>query len=167
MTKHTASLPPGPRPLPFVGNLLAFRQDPLRQCRELHRRYGRMATLYLGKRPFVFCFEPEHVRFALVEHPRLFQKTNNRSGNNLRYLLGDGLLTIEGDFHRQQRRLVQPAFHRKRVENYAGEMVRLTEEMLANWQPQSEIDISAAMQRLTLRIITKTLFNVDSATVTE
>jgi cytochrome P450 len=167
MTEQKRSLPPGPRPWPLVGNILAFRRDPLHFVREMHRRYGRMATIYMGQTPIVLCFEPEHVRYILVEHPRFFHKPNLRGGGNLRYLLGDGLLTSDGDFHRQQRRLVQPAFHRKRVESYGAVMVKFTEEMLETWQPNSEIDIAAAMQRLTLRIITKTLFNVESASITE
>jgi len=67
-------------------------------------------------------------------------------------LLGDGLLTIDGEFHRQQRRLVQPAFHKHRIEAYAETMVQLTQEELATWQPSQEINIAQAMQRLTLRI---------------
>ena len=167
ISKKTATLPPGPRPLLLVGNALAFRRDPLRFISETQQRYGRMATVYLGKEPIVLCFQPEHVRSVLIEHPRSFKKPNIRGGNNLRYLLGDGLLTSDGEFHRQQRRLVQPAFHRKRVESYASEMVRFTEEMLATWQPGGEIDMSVAMQRLTLRIITRTLFNVNSSEITE
>lgn len=164
--RTSSTFPPGPRPLPLLGNVLAFRQDPLLFIRTLQRRYGHMATIYMGKIPIVLCFRPEHIRYVLVEHPRNFVKPNIRGGNNLRYLLGDGLLTSDGDFHRQQRRLVQPAFHKKRVENYANVMLRFTEEMLDSWKPGSEIDIAAAMQNLTLRIITKTLFNVDSAETT-
>lgn len=166
MKKRTISLPPGPRPLPLVGNALAFRRDPLRFVRALQQRYGRMATVYLGTIPVIFCFRPEHVRYVLVEHPRAFVKPNMQQGGNLRYLLGDGLLTSDGDFHRQQRRLVQPAFHRKRVESYAEVMGRFTSDMLDTWQEGSEIDIAAAMQSLTLRIITKTLFNLDSPETT-
>ncbi len=161
MKRDVKTLPPGPRPLPLVGNAPSFQRDPLTFVRETERRYGRIATVWLGKTPIVFGFRPEHVRYVLIEHPRNFIKPNVRNGNNLKYLLGDGLLTSDGDFHRQQRRLVQPAFHRKRVEGYADVMVRFTEEMLDTWQPGSEIDIARAMQILTLRIITKTLFNVD------
>ncbi len=119
-----------------------------------------MATIYVGKRPLVFFFRPEHVRYFLTEHQKNFTKVN-RGQNNLRNTLGDGLLTIDGDFHRQQRRLVQPAFHKRRIEGYANTMVQFTQEMLNTWQPHSEINISQAMQQLTLRIIGETLFHVD------
>ena len=158
----TSTLPPGPKGLPVVGNALQFQPDPLHFVRETQSQYGRMATIHIGKQPLVLFFRPEHVRYILTENPRNFVKPNRGGGANLRYLLGDGLLTIDGDLHRQQRRLVQPVFHKRRVESYADVMVQLTEEMLAKWQPGTEINIANAMQQLTLSIIAKTLFNVDS-----
>ena len=122
-------LPPGPKGLPFFGSAFAFQSDPLRFVRRLQGEYGSMATVSIGKLPFVFCFRPEHVRYFLTEHQKNFKKVN-RSRNNLRRVLGDGLLTIDGETHREQRRLVQPAFHRKRVESYAQTMVQYTQEML-------------------------------------
>ncbi len=156
---NNSALPPGPKGLPIVGNTLQFRRDPLHFVREMQQTYGHMATIHFGKMPVVMFFRPEHVRYFLVEKPRNFVKPGL---GNLRFLLGDGLLTTDGDFHRQQRRLVQPAFHKHRVEGYADTMVQLTEEMIAHWQPGSEIDMAQEMQQLTLRIIMKALFNLDS-----
>ncbi len=155
------TLPPGPKGLPRVGSALHFQRNPLRFLEETQRAYGRMATVHMGKETLIFFFRPEHVRYVLTENPRNFMKPN-RKGANLRLLLGDGLLTSDGDFHRQQRRLVQPAFHKRRVESYADTMVKLTQEVLKRWQPGTEIDFSQAMQQLTLRIIAKVLFNIDS-----
>jgi cytochrome P450 len=158
---NMASLPPGPKGLPIVGNIFQLRRDPLRFVRETQQTYGRMATVHFGKQQAVLFLRPEHVRYFLVEKPRNFVKYDL---GNLRFLLGDGLLTSDGDFHRQQRRLVQPAFHKHRVEGYADTMVHLTEEMLEQWRPGSEVDMSREMQQLTLRIILKALFNLDSPT---
>ncbi len=158
---NKASLPPGPKGLPIVGNIFQLRRDPLSFMREIQQTHGRMATVQFGKQQVVMFLRPEHVRYLLVEKPRNFVKYDL---GNLRFLLGDGLLTSDGDFHRQQRRLVQPAFHKHRVEGYADTMVHLTEEMLEQWQPGSEVDISREMQQLTLRIILKALFNLDSPT---
>ncbi len=159
----TNILPPGPKGLPIVGNIFQFQRNPLRFFRETQKHYPRMATIYMGKDPLVLCFRPKHIRYILVEHPRNFVKPN-RGGFNLKALLGDGLLTIDGDFHRQQRRLVQPAFHKQRVEGYATIMVQFAQEMLEEWQVGSEVNISQEMQFLTLRIIAKALFNIDSRT---
>jgi len=159
-TSSQLKLPPGPKGMPFFGSAFAFQSDPLRFVRRLQREYGSMATAYVGKLPFVFCFRPEHVRYFLTEQQKNFKKAN-RSRNNLKRLLGDGLLTIDGEYHRQQRRLVQPAFHKRRIESYANVMTQYTQEMLATWQPYAEIDMSQAMQQLTLRIIGQTLFHID------
>lgn len=153
------TLPPGPEGFPVIGNVLQFRRDPLNFVRGVQRAFGSLATVYLGEHPVVLFFRPEHVRYILVEHARNF--TNREAATNLRRTLGDGLLTSDGDFHRQQRRLVQPAFHKKRVESYAGVMVRHTRDMLEHWQPGAEVDISKEMQALTLRIVAKALFDVD------
>jgi cytochrome P450 len=152
-------LPPGPPPLPLVGNVPQFRRDPLAFVRGVQRAYGNVATVHMANRPVVMFFRPEHVRYFLVENARNF--TNREFALNLSRLLGDGLLTSDGDFHRRQRRLVQPAFHKKRVESYATIMVEHTRELLDGWQPGQQLDIARAMQELTLRIVAQALFNVD------
>ena len=157
------TLPPGPKGLPIVGDAWQFGRDPLRFVRDMQQSYGRMATVHMGKVPIMLCFRPEHVRYFLTEQQRNFTRITNRGGvGNLRLLLGDGLLTSDGDFHRQQRRLVQPAFHKQRIESYADTMVRLTESMLGEWQPGQVVDIAREVQQLTLCIIMSALFNVDS-----
>src|SRR5438477_12066180 len=79
-------LPPGPRPLPYIGHLLPLRQDPLGFLQHLQRTYGNMATIYVGKNPAVLLFRPEHVRYVLVEHPRNFSNRgvlqDNSEGNS-------------------------------------------------------------------------------------
>src|SRR5437868_15384941 len=160
--KQTATLPAGPKGLPIVGNALQFQRDPLAFMRRTQQQFGRMAHLRLGNETVVTFFRPEHVRYFLMEHPRNFIKPNLGNGANLKAFLGDGLLTTDGEFHRKQRRLVQPAFHKKRVEGYADVMVQFTQEMLETWQAGAEIDMAQSMQQLTLRIILKSLFNIDS-----
>jgi len=157
--QQKTTLPPGPKALPIVGNLLDFRGGQLAFVQRLHDTYGDMATIHMGKRPFVLLFRPEYIRYLLTENPRNFKTL--QSGGDLPEVLGEGLLTIEGEAHRQQRRLVQPAFHRKRVEGYADDMARFTLDMVETWQANEEIDIARAMQALTLRIVAKSLFNIE------
>src|SRR3989442_10154646 len=161
-TKTT--LPPGPPRLPYVGNMLSLRQDPLGFMQQLQRTYGNMATIYIGKNPAVLLFRPEHVRYVLVEHPRDFTNRGvlqrDSNGNNGGFA-SEGLLTIDGEKHRQQRHAVQPAFHKKRIEGYAGIMEQYTQELLKTWHPGDRVDMSRAMQELTLRVVSKCLFSID------
>src|SRR6266571_726125 len=158
-TKTT--LPPGPRPLPYIGNLLSLRQDPLGFLQQLQRIYGNMATIYIGKNPAVVLFRPEHVRYVLVEHPRNFSNRGLLRGDSDSGFASEGLLTIDGEKHRQQRHAVQAAFHKKRVEGYAAIVQQYTEELLKTWQLGDTVDMSRAMQELTLRIVSKCLFSID------
>jgi cytochrome P450 len=151
--------PPGPRPRRIVGNLLEFRKDQLGYITRLQQQYGKASTFYFGKAPMVMFTTPEAVRYVLVEHAKNFSMREITQG--LRLLLGNGLLTTDGEFHQQQRRLVLPAFHRKRVESYRDTMIDYTERMLEYWQAGQQTDIAVEMQRLTLRIVAKALFNVD------
>jgi len=155
----TYALPPGPRPKPIVGNILEFRRGQLNFVTSLQRKYGKASTFYFGQTPAVLFATPEAVRYVLVENAKNFTIRDVAQG--LRLLLGDGLLTTDGEFHRRQRRLMLPAFHRKRVESYRDTMIAYTERMLEDWQPGQQLDISGEMQRLTLRIVARALFDVD------
>jgi cytochrome P450 len=152
-------LPPGPERIPVVGHAFQFRRDQLAFVTGLHRTYGRAATFYLANLPVTIFFRPAAVRYFLVDNARNF--TNGEFAAELRRLLGSGLLTTDGEVHRRQRRMVQPAFHKRRVESYATTMVAHTEDLVAEWRPGATVDMAREMQRLTLRIVAKALFDVD------
>ena len=154
------TFPPGPTGFPLVGNLPQFQRDPLAFIEGVHRAYGPIATVHMLNQPVVFTFRPEHAYDLLVERARSVG-VGERPG--LRMRLGASLLTTDGATHRRQRRLVQPAFHRKRVEGYAEIMTSQTAEMLRGWRIGDEIDIAAELRELTLRIIVKALFDLDLA----
>ncbi len=158
-SKVTQDLPPGPEGLPYFGNAFQFRRDPLTFVQGVQRSFGRLATVWMGPYPMVMFFRPEHVRYFLIEHPRDF--TNSEVAAGLKRTLGRGLLTTDGEYHRRLRKLVQPAFAKKRVDGYADVMVRHTRELLDTWQSGARLDIARAMQQLTLRIVAQALFDVD------
>lgn len=97
-TTKTA-LPPGPRRLPYIGNLLSLRLDPLGYLQQLHRTYGGMATIYFGKNPTVLLFRPEYIRYVLVEHPHDFSNRGLVQDENNGGFASEGLLTIDGEKH--------------------------------------------------------------------
>ena len=180
--ENKRDLPPGPRGLPFLGHTLRFRRDQLGFLLQLERAYGRMATIYIGKTPVVLFFRPEHIRYILVENPRNFtnrevagglvfgnllvlsllsRNFSNKLTQGLHDIIGDGLLTTDGDFHRWHRRLLQPAFSRSRVDSYADVITQYTREMVERWQPGAQIDINRELQAMILRVTMKLLINVD------
>ncbi len=152
---------PGPKHLPGLGNALEFQRDPLGFVTRLQRTYGDIARFYLLGTPVIVLSHPRHVRYLLTENPQNF--TLREVMGDLQAVLGDGLLTIDGEPHRQQRRMVQPAFHKKRIMDYADVMVRHTLETLSRWRPGQRIEMAQAMQGVTMRIVAKCLFNIDLA----
>ncbi|HEV7705398.1 MAG TPA: cytochrome P450, partial [Gemmatimonadaceae bacterium] len=99
---------------------------------------------------------PDLVKDVLVTNNRLFGR--GRGHLRMKLLLGDSLLTTDGDAHRRQRRLAQPAFHRQRVESYGDTMALRAEELADKWRDGSTVEVSAEMMGLTLVIVANTLF---------
>jgi cytochrome P450 len=155
-----AEAPRAPSRLPG-GSLFAFRRDPLTFLRELALRYGDLVRFRIGPLDVLLVSDPELIREILVNQDRRFEK-----GPGLRVaerLLGQGLLTSEGEFHRRQRRLAQPAFHRQRVAGYARVMSDYAEQWQRGWSDGQALDLAEEMRGLTLRIAARTLFDTEVA----
>jgi cytochrome P450 len=154
-----AAAPPGPgRGLPG-STLLAFRRDPLRFLRAMQARHGDVATFRIGPRRFYLLAHPDHVQDVLVTRNRNFIKS--LALQKARVLLGEGLLTSEGDFHLRQRRMAQPAFHRQRIAEYGATMAGLADGADAGWRDGQVLDVAREMNRLTLAIAGRTLFGAE------
>ena len=110
-------------------------------------------------RYIVLAKHPDLVREVLITQAKALHK--GRGLQRTRIVLGNGLLTAEGDAHLRQRRLVQPAFHRERIARYAETMVALTERATADWKHGQRLDAVQVMHHLTLDIVAKTLFDAD------
>lgn len=153
-------LPPGPKRKMFGGNFFAFRRDALGYLQALARDYGDIVYFKMGpQQPVYFLNHPDYVKDVLVTHNQSFKK--GRALQRSKRLLGEGLLTSEGEFHRRQRRLAQPAFHRQRVASYADLMTGYAVQTSERWQDGEQRDVSEEMMRLTLGIVGKTLFDAD------
>jgi cytochrome P450 len=152
--------PPGPRnTTPFLGILPKFRKDPAAYLLAVAREHGDLAYMRLGPQHAFVVSHPDWVRDILVTHQGNF--TKSRILERAKVLLGDGLLTSEGELHTRQRRLVQPAFHRDRLVRYAADMVACARKARDRWQPAVEVDMHLEMTRLTLAIVGRTLFSAD------
>jgi cytochrome P450 len=151
--------PPGPIGLPGLGVLLPFRARPAEFLLETWRQYGDISYFRVGFHRMYLLNRPDYAQEILVTYSRNFVKS--RVLQRAKILLGDGLLTSEGEFHLRQRRLVQPAFYKERLENYAGVMVECAGRAQSRWQDGEVRDIADEMMRLTLAIVGRTLFSKD------
>jgi cytochrome P450 len=151
--------PPGPKNPPIVGNLYAFRSDPLGFLSKAAREYGDLAYFKVARQHMYLVNHPDYVREILVANQGNFIKS--RALQRAKILLGEGLLTSEGQHHLRQRRLVQPAFHRERLAGYAAAMSECAVRWRERWQAGSALDISTEMPHLTLSVVAKTLFSAD------
>jgi cytochrome P450 len=144
--------------LPVLGNLLTFRRDRLGLYEEAARR-GPFARLSIAHVPVYVVTCADLAREVLVDQAANFQKSVGIKF--LMPLLGDGLLTSEGETHRQHRKLLAPAFAPRRLASYGEIMVAETREQLARWSPGDRIDLGEEMMEMTLAIAGRTLFGVD------
>lgn len=157
----TNRYPPGPKARYPLELQLAFRRDRLGFLKRL-ASFGDVSYLRIRGDEFFLINHPDLIRDVLVTHNRSFVKS--RVLQFARRLLGDGLLTSEGDFHLRQRRLVQPAFHRQRMVAYGQVMTQYAARTAARWEVLGDgtpVDMAAEMMRLTLAIVGKTLFDAD------
>ncbi len=142
-------------------NLRAFRRDPLQVIWRAFRACGDVAQIRVGPKRLYFLASPDHARHVLVDHVDNYTKAT-RGQLLLKQILGDGLLTSEGDTWKRQRRIANPAFQRRAIAGFAETMARDTAALADTWASVSgEIDVAAEMNRLTLRIAGETLFSQD------
>ncbi len=153
--------PPGlERNLPFYMASRFFRPgNPILLFEHLVKTYGRVSHYKLGWNHIVFINDAEMIREILINQPQNFIK--ERTQRRMKILLGEGLITSDGEIHRRQRRIAAPAFHRQRIQAYGAIMVERAATMRLGWRPGQHIDASAEMMRLALQIVAKTLFNTD------
>jgi len=142
-----------------VGYLPAFRRHPLKFLKRMADEYGDLAYFKLGPQQVFLVNHPDFVRDILVTRQSNFIKS--RMLQRARILLGEGLLTSEGQFHLRQRRLVQPAFHQKRLPAYAQVMSDYAVRARDRWKDGETLEVSHEMMRLTLGVVGKTLFSAD------
>ena len=163
--------PPGPKlgPLDYVRML---RGTPVTDL-VVEKGFGSADLVHLGMQGehYYFALAPDLVCDLLL---RLARSTGKgRSTVKSRPLLGDGLLTSEGDLHRRQRRLIQPAFHGAQIRGYARVMAEEATRLPArgDWTDGASRDVATDMAAVTLRIVGRTLFttdlSADASTVTQ
>jgi cytochrome P450 len=160
MLRAVSKRPPGPKRLPLIGSLPALSRDPLAFMLELGRSYGDIAYTTIGRTALYMINDPLLIEEVLMGRHR--ECTKDLGARELMALVGNGLLTSEGDFWKRQRKLASPPLAPKRIAGYADTMVACAERECGTFRAEEVRDIHADMMRLTLEIVGKTLLGVDT-----
>ncbi|KIR66324.1 cytochrome P450 [Micromonospora haikouensis] len=156
---------PGPKRIPLSALRTLANQPPLFFA-EMRDRHGPFVRLPLPQRPIYLVSDPHAIQEVLVTANRFYgndilrSAATGRRETPLTMLLGQGLLTSDGDLHRRQRRLIQPLFHRQRIAGYAEDFAALSERHVRDWPDGGEVDMLREMVTLTLSIVARTVFDV-------
>ena len=157
----SAALPPGPRGTLIGGSLRAFMTRRLDFFLDIARQYGDLASFRFGPRRAFLASHPDLVEQVLVTDAKHYVK--HFGARMYKPVLGNGLVTSEGDFWLRQRKLAQPAFLKGRILSYAPLMAELTDRMLGTWVEGKSVDVHFEFSSLTSAIALKTLFDLDDA----
>ncbi|MFZ0345079.1 MAG: cytochrome P450 [Nitrososphaeraceae archaeon] len=151
--------PPGPT-YKMPGKLLRqFIHDPINTLSTIAREYGDISYFKLGPEHVYLINNPDYIEKVLIYDHRNFKK--GKRLQTAKTILGEGLVTSEGDFHNRQRRLIQPIFHPKQIMTYSNIMTDYAVRVRNRWNDGAIVDISEEMMRLTLGIICKSVLNYD------
>jgi cytochrome P450 len=154
-----SKLPPGPKPKISLFNLLRFRKDSLGFLRDISKEFGDIVHFKMGPLRILLLNHPEHIKEVLSTQQSNFVK--GRPLEMAKELLGEGLLTSEGEFHKRQSRVIQPAFHRKMMGCYAPAMTEYATRLMESWEEGKRVDMMQEMIKMSTGIAGKTMFNVD------
>ena len=154
----TDSAPPGPGGRRFR-HLAARLRDFPRFLDGLHREYGAIASYRMLSRRFCAVFDPDLIREVLVRKRHSFGKTV--AYKDIRPVRNPTLLTGDGDDHRRRRKLVQPSFGKKGMDQYAEIMLEKARLVQSGWRDGAAVDASVEMHRIAISVAVESFFGRD------
>ncbi len=158
---HTTAHPPGPRSQFPLQHVWAFRRDGIGFLQTLAQKYGDIVQCNIGPVRTLLLNHPDYIKEVLTVQHRNFVK--GRPLKLAKHLLGEGLLTSEGDFHKLHSRIIQPAFHKKMIDSYVPTVTNCIVEWMNGWKDDSRVNMMDEMMKLSLAIAGKTMFRADIA----
>lgn len=159
------TFPPGPRGKFPLGNLTDFIRTPIPFMMEA-ASFGELAHFRMGPYHAFAVTGAEYVNEILVKQSDRFPR-DPVSRKAAQKFVGNAVVTKDGEPHRRQRKLMQPAFHHKRLESYAERIVELTEQMLADWRNKDQVALEQETAALTMKIVCSTMLNADVSSETD
>jgi cytochrome P450 len=144
---------------PIFGALLELRKDQLGTMLAMGRSHD-VARFRVAYQPALLVTHPAGIQRVLVDNVRNYTKYTY-GYSRMRAVLGNGLVTSEGDFWLRQRRIAQPAFHKKRIDRFAEIMTRAAVDMVSKWPERGELPLDREMMRVTLRVVGESLLSRD------
>ena len=159
MAIDLSKLPPGPKPVIPLSNFIRFRRDSLGFLKKAAQEYGDVVYFKVGPLRMVLLNHPDFIKEVLSTQHSNFVK--GRLFEMIKEVLGEGLLTSEGAFHKRQSRIMQPAFHHRMMSAYAPAMTEYAARIMNGWQDGMKVDMMKEMVKMSTGIAAKTMFNVD------
>jgi cytochrome P450 len=147
--------PPGPSSLLPSKLLRQFINNPIEMLMKIAYTYGDISHFKFGRQHVYLVNNPQYIENILIRDHQNFIKSRGLQVS--KRILGEGLVTSEGEYHDKQKRIIQPAFHPNRVKNYGHMMVDYAERISERWQDKMVIDIHSEMMHITSAIIAKSV----------
>ena len=161
-----STIAPGPRGHFLLGSLPDLRRDPARFLKESQATFGDVVRFSFGGSVAHLVSSPSGIRHVLQANAKNYTK-NTPGIQKLKAILGEGLLTSDGEFWLRQRRIAQPAFHRDRLQGFADLIDKHAEALCVRWRVEAlagrPVDAHREMMALTLTIVGEALFGADVA----
>lgn len=159
---NSKRIAPGPPGRLLLGSMREFRRDTLGVLDGWRKRYGDLVRFRLGPKVFYVVSHPELAEEVLIHQKDVFVKHYNPNRpKGLALVLGNGLVTSDGEQWHRQRRTMQPFFNSHRLEAMSAKMIEAGARALHRWEqhdPGQRLDIASEMMQLTLEVITQTMF---------
>jgi len=153
--RHPHYYPPGPSSLSPSKLLRQFINNPIAMLMEIAYTYGDISHFKFGRQHVYLVNDPQYIENILIRDHKNFIKSRGLQAS--KRILGEGLLTSEGEYHDKQRRIIQPAFHPNRIKKYGHIMVDYAERISEGWQDKMVIDIHSEMMHITSAIIARSV----------
>src|SRR5919108_2162132 len=151
--------PPGPSSILPNKLFREFVRDPLKTLTDLAHKYGDIVHFKFGRQHVYLINNPEHIEDILIRNYKNFIKSRGLQVS--KRLLGEGLLTSEGEYHDRQRKIIQPAFHPNLIKGYGDIMTTYAINMCQRWKDGITLDIHKEMIHVTSAIISKAVLGSD------